>query len=205
MARNVFLSFLGANRYVPCQYFPENEPHRKVETVAYVQEALLRLFAADFSPADSCYFFLTDLARQTNWRSNGQFNPKTKRYNAPNIGLHRRLSQLRNEGVLQAKVIPHRIPDGFSSAEVWEIFQTVFDCLRPGDRITLDITHAFRSLPMLGMALVGYAKALKNIEVERICYGAFEKLGPAPEVLKMPLAERNAPILNLQDFSVLQD
>lgn len=205
MPRTIFLSFLGTNNYVNCNYFPEGKPEQMVENVQYVQEALLKILGADLSEQDSCYFFLTSLAHKCNWLNNGQFNPKTKRYNAPNIGLRQRLQEMKQQGTLKAKVFPKRIPEGFSTEEIWTIFEEVFSCLKKGDRIIIDITHAFRSLPMLGMVLISYAKALRGIEVQGIFYGAFEKLGPASEVRQLPLNQRNAPILDLTTFSELQD
>ncbi|MCB9282939.1 MAG: TIGR02221 family CRISPR-associated protein [Lewinellaceae bacterium] len=203
--RTIFLSFLGTNNYIHCNYFPEGKPDQTVGNVQYVQEALLKILAADLSEQDRCYFFLTDLARKCNWLNNGQFNPKDKKYNAPNIGLRQRVLEMKQQGLLKAKVLPKRIPEGFSTEEIWTIFEEVFSCLKKGDRIIVDITHAFRSLPMLGMVLISYAKALREIEVEAIFYGAFEKLGPAAEVRKLPVEQRNAPILNLISFSELQD
>jgi len=205
MPRNLFLSFPGTNNYVECNYHPEGKPEEKIENVKYVQEALIQLYCQDFGSEDALYFFLTADSRSRNWENDGQFNKETKQYNLPNRGLAERLEGLRDKGLIRAAVNPVSIPEGFSTEQVWDIFQTVYDCLQPGDRVILDITHAFRSLPMLGMALIHYAKALKQIEVAGIYYGAFEKLGPAPVVAKWPLEERNAPILNLQSFSELQD
>jgi hypothetical protein len=60
---------------------------------------------------------------------------------------------------------------------------------------------------MLGIVLLQYAKFLKKIQVKGIYYGAFEKLGTASEVeKKYPYPkDRIAPVLNLTNFSVLQD
>lgn len=199
--RNVFLSFLGTNAYITCNYFPEGEPERAVRDVRYIQQALIELYCQDFGPEDRIFIFTTQDAHQRNWLDNGLYNSATNAYNLPNQGLE---SVLQHMGLTPTfAAVP--IAEGFSEAEIWQVFQTVYDVLEPGDRVLFDITHAFRMLPMLGMSLIQYAKALKNIEVRAVHYGAFEKLGPAPEVKQKPLSERNAPILNLRAFSDLQD
>lgn len=199
--RNIFLSFLGTNNYIPCNYYPEHEAERIVENVSYVQQALIKLYCQDFTASDRIVVFTTRDAKRMNWVDNGQFNPVSKDYNLPNKGL---------ESVLQSMNLAPSfeqidIVEGFSEAEIWSIFQTVYEVLEPGDKVIFDITHAFRSLPMLGMSLIHYAKAMKNIEVVGVYYGAFEKLGQANAVRNLPLTERNAPILNLKAFSDLQD
>jgi CRISPR-associated Csx2 family protein len=205
MPRKVFLSFLGTNNYLECNYYIEADEQLKAPGVKYVQEALLQLYARDFGETDDCYFFLTQAAERQNWQDNGQYNPKTSQYDLPNEGLQTRLAKLREAGDLHAQVHPVSIPDGFSEKEVWEIFSRVFGCLEEGDEVILDITHAFRSLPMLGMVLIHYGKALRNIQVRGIYYGAFEKLGPASVVRNWDLSDRNAPILDLNSLAELQE
>lgn len=79
--------------------------------------------------------------------------------------------------------------------------------MEEGDEVYFDITHGFRSLPMLGMVLMNYAKALKGIKVKAITYGAFDALGsrfnieeriPDPE-------QRIVPLLDLTGFHELQE
>ncbi len=202
MQRKLFLSFLGTNNYVECNYYDEEDPSNRVEGVKYVQEALTQMYCKEiFGPEDCYYLFLTTKARQMNWEDNGQWNNKTSCNDLPNEGLSGRLAQLN----LPGEIKDIEIPEGFSSEEIWEIFERVFSCMQEGDEVFFDITHAFRSLPLLGMVLLNYSKALKKIQVKGIFYGAFEKLGPASEVKKMPMETRNAPVLNLLSVSELQD
>ncbi|GAB4407745.1 MAG: hypothetical protein OHK0039_10340 [Bacteroidia bacterium] len=199
--RNIFLSFLGTNNYIPCNYHPEHEEERVVEHVSYVQQALISLYCQHFTTADRIVVFTTRDAKRINWEDNGQYNPISKAYDLPNQGLKSILHSMRLAPAFEQV----DIVEGFSEAEIWAIFQTVYEVLEPGDKVVFDITHAFRSLPMLGMSLIHYAKAMKNIEVAGVYYGAFEKLGPAHIVRTLPIDERNAPILNLKAFSDLQD
>lgn len=99
------------------------------------------------------------------------------------------------------------IPQGFDEQEIWDIFKIVFDELKENDEVILDTTHSFRSIPMLGITLIQYAKFIKQITVKGIYYGAFANLGLPKEIVeKYPNPEdRIAPILDLTSFSVLQD
>lgn len=204
MARKVFISFLGTNNYVECNYYLEEDGNKNIKNVKYIQEALLKLHQTALGAEDICYFFLTKDAKRQNWENNQQYNPQSKKYNLPNEGLKSRLNKLSHSG-FEAKIKDVEIPEGYSTNEIWIIFQKVFSKLERGDEIYLDITHAFRSIPMLGLVLLNYSKVVSKASVKGIYYGAFEKLGFANEVKKIPIDNRNAPILNLTSFSLLQD
>ncbi len=47
----------------------------------------------------------------------------------------------------------------------------LMDTLEPGDRVTLDITHAYRHLPVLVAFMLTGLRWLRDVEVERIWYG----------------------------------
>ncbi|MFH0822535.1 MAG: TIGR02221 family CRISPR-associated protein, partial [Pseudomonadota bacterium] len=87
----------------------------------------------------------------------------------------------------------------------WEIFEALFHNLHKDDRVVFDITHAFRSIPMLALVVLRYAKVLKGVRLKKILYGAFESLGPVHVVRELPLDNRNAPILDLTPFDRLLD
>ena len=201
MPRKILISFLGTNNYLPCNYYDEEDgQQRKVESVRFVQQAISQLYCTGFTPDDVAYFFVTKEANAKNWIDNGHLDFKTKEPIEVE-GLDNCLKK--QNQAHQIKCV--EISEGFSTADIWEIFQTIFSKIQEDDEVYFDITHAFRSLPMLGMVLINYAKVLRNITVKGIYYGAFEKLGPAPEVSKTPIAARNAPILNLVSFSELQE
>lgn len=183
MARKVFISFLGTNQYLECNYYSSDG--RVEENLKYVQEASIKHFCSDF---DAYIFFLTKDAKEKNW--------------VGEAGLESRLSSVT---VNNGEIISQDIPNGFNINQIWEIFQIVFDQIQMNDVLVLDITHAFRSLPMLGMVLINYLKATKNVKIQGIYYGAFEALGPMHIVKEMPLKDRNVEILDLIGFSLLQD
>ncbi|RMH35739.1 MAG: TIGR02221 family CRISPR-associated protein [Acidobacteria bacterium] len=66
------------------------------------------------------------------------------------------------------------IPEGRSEAELWTIFERVASSVQEGDTVLLDITHAFRSIPMIVFAVAAYLRRAKGVTIECIVYGAFE-------------------------------
>lgn len=203
MGRKVFISFLGTNNYVPCNYFVETDSKLKVSSVKYIQEAIIKLFCADFRQNDIIFTFTTVLAHQMNYLDDGQWNNNSQQYDLPNTGL-----QTVYKNILGTLNSPQyqslSIREGFSEKEIWEIFETVSNVIENDDELILDITHAFRFLPMLGVTLIDFLKVTKNITVQGVYYGAFEKLGVQAKVLNMLIEERNAPIINLLPLIELQ-
>lgn len=179
----VFISFLGTNSYLECNYYYGD---KKINNVKYIQEALINIFCSKFKERDRLLFFLTKDAKANNWDNED--------------GLYNRLKQLD----LPVSVNAIDIEEGNSESSIWKIFETIFEALEQQDEVYFDITHGFRSLPMLGIVLMNYARFLKRIKVKGIYYGAFETLGPVYKIKEMDLSDRNAPIFNLTDFDNLQ-
>lgn len=66
------------------------------------------------------------------------------------------------------------IPYARDEAEQVGILLGLADALAPNETITLDVTHAFRHLPMLALVAARYLKHVRQVEVENIYYGALE-------------------------------
>jgi CRISPR-associated Csx2 family protein len=186
----VYLSFLGTNCYLDCIYHYNN---RYMPLARFVQEATLELFCSEWQETDRIMIFTTALALKKNWLDGGQGDNRK--------GLGRCIQDLN----LRAKIERIDIPDGHDERQIWQIFEAVLNRLSPGDEIVFDITHAFRSIPMLAVVVLNYAKVLKGIRLGGIYYGAFESLGPIQLVKKKAPEDRKAPILNLTAFDRLLD
>jgi CRISPR-associated DxTHG motif protein len=106
---------------------------------------------------------------------------------------------------LPASIQNVHIPGGKTEGEIWKIFDKTFHEMNEGDEVVLDITHAFRSIPLLANAVLNYAKVLKGISIAGIYYGAFEVLGNPAEVKRWSLDQRRVPIFDLTAFDVLHD
>lgn len=190
MSRNVFISILGTGYYNKTKYYCEDK-NDAIET-HFVQEAMLKNYSEKFSENDKAFIFLTKDAKETNWISPAQKDNKYVKEGKSSTytGLKEILEKLN----LPFDFEDVDIKDGNTEVEIWKIFIKVFEVLKSGDKVYFDITHAFRSLPMLVMVLINYAKFLKNIEVKSITYGNYEGR-----------EDNYSPILNLTSFSKLQD
>ena len=195
--RNVFISFLGTNDYLPCNYmFKGFDP---VQNVRFVQEACIARWCEQWSADDRIFICVTEESCVKNWLDSGH---KDREGNAQiQQGLKTRLETLQ----LAAPIEKVMIPAGRSEEEIWAIFEQVFGLLDEGDNLALDITHAFRSLPMLAMVILSYAKVMRRISVRAISYGAMEVLGKIEDVRKMPVEKRDVPVFDLLPFDRLQD
>ncbi|EFO79698.1 CRISPR-associated protein, TM1812 family [Oscillochloris trichoides DG-6] len=78
----------------------------------------------------------------------------------------------RVEGILP--VFPVDIPSGRSEEELWAIFAAIAGVIEDDDTIIIDITNAFRSIPMMALLAAAFVRVVRKATVERIIYGAFE-------------------------------
>ena len=150
----IYISFLGTGNYSECEYVFNDRPIK----TRFIQQALIELFCNDFTGGDRLCFFLTGEARAKNWET----------------GNERGLKDIIASLGLPAEIVTVDIPDGKSEKEIWKIFNALYETLNENDSVILDITHGFRSLPMLGFVSLYYARHLKNVTVEDIYYGAFD-------------------------------
>ena len=184
--RHIFLAMLGTSKYIPCHYKIGNFIS---EITPFVEEALINFFCKDWDKNDLICIFCTKEAETKNWCDNGNFDE----------GLYSRLKKLN----LKASIKKVSIPEGKSEDEVMEIFTTMVNQLSKGDKVILDITHSFRSIPFLSSAVLNYSKVIKEIQVEGIYYGAMEAVGSPDEVKKIAEEERIIPIFDLTPFDYL--
>ncbi len=174
-----FISFLGTNNYLECNYFFGDE---KVEKVKFIQTAVIKIFCNDFDKNDRITIFVTEKAKD--------FNQNKLR------------NELKLHNINKVKFVD--IPSGNNEEELWELFDVVYKNLQENGDIIFDITHSFRYIPMLSMVLLNYASFLKDINLDGIYYGAFETLGSLNEAKEIPIEKRNAPIFDLTPLSMIQ-
>ena len=180
--RNVFISFLGTSPYSGSRYISEDP---KIDrSTRFVQVATLESVADQFGKNDQVYIFTTTESLK-NWDDQPmKGDPST---------VDEKLKSEIFELNIGCNIDNVMVPDGKSQDEVWDIFTIIFDKLAPRDNLFFDITHGFRSLPLLALPLINYAKLLKSVTVSGIFYGAYDR-----NVWK-------SSVWNLTDFSKLQD
>jgi len=97
-------------------------------------------------------------------------------------------------GALLEKV---SIPSGKSEKELWDIFDCLADRVQSSDEVILDVTHAFRSLPLFSFGVAVYLRRVyDDISVSRIVYGAYE----ARKENRSPVFDLT-PLLDLMDWT----
>ncbi|SHK20539.1 CRISPR-associated protein, TM1812 family [Anaerobranca californiensis DSM 14826] len=164
-----FLSFLGTGNYNDCCYYYGS---KKVNT-KYVQRALLDIFCQDWEADDETIIFLTNEAKEKHWDPNLKEELLSQNY--------------------PFKIVEKNISIGKNIEEIWDIFKKLLEVLEEKDEVIFDITHAFRSIPMLGLVVLNFAKATKNIKLSGIYYGAYESRN----------SDNEAPIFDLTEFDKL--
>lgn len=88
------------------------------------------------------------------------------------------------------------IPEGKSEQELWDVFQQCSEKIGEGDTILLDVTHAFRSLPLILFGIAAYLRRTKSVTIQGIVYGAYEA---------RDLSENRSPIFDLTPLLDLLD
>jgi len=184
---NLYLSFLGTNDYLEAIYHFNDQ---KKQT-RFIQEATVGFLCQDWTDEDKIIIFNTADAKKNNWFDGGFANSSK--------GLKSCLEALS----LKPTIHGIDIPTGATESEIWSIFNIVLNQIKENDVVVFDITHAFRSIPMLAIVILNYAKVIKKIHLSGIYYGAFETICPAPLVKEKPIEQRLAPVFNLTAFDEL--
>lgn len=75
---------------------------------------------------------------------------------------------------------PVDIPEGHKVEDLWVIFGELTKHLKEKDEVIFDITHSFRTLPLLSFLAASYLRVAKNVTIKGIYYGAWEARKPQP-------------------------
>lgn len=189
-SRKVFISILGTGNYKPCSY--RQDDFTSTET-RFIQEATLDFLRArsEWSPTDAAYIFLTPTARTSNWQAK-PVDKDGKSKGIDYIGLEPTLNQMD----LPFRPKPVDISEEGDEEAIWSVFRSIYDQIREGDQLYIDITHSFRYLPMLLLVLTNYAKELKGAEVVSITYGNWEVKTEIKQLVDL------GALIELQDWTV---
>ena len=186
------LTFLGAGRYETVTYVWNDADGEKAYTTHLFPEAAANIFQPDrvvvcVTPAARAY--KPPLGERCSVC--GQVLPEPKETRTYLEGLQERLGTLR--------LVPLDIPEGRSESELWVIFDRIAGIVRDREELVLDVTHAFRSLPLLVFGVAAYLRRVKNVVVRRIIYGAYEARTLHEEHNRAPVFDLT-PLLGLMDW-----
>ena len=101
-------------------------------------------------------------------------------------------TQLKNK--LQLEDIT--VPSGESEKDLWDMFDRIVESIPPESQIVVDVTHGFRSMPILILAICVYLKTILKVQVSQIVYGAFDARNKETNV---------TPVFDLTPFLFLLD
>ncbi len=91
---------------------------------------------------------------------------------------------------------PVDIPEGMKEAELWEIFEKIGQVLQANDSVIADITHGFRSIPVVMVTALQYYRLNKPLSSLNVYYSAFLPSRPP---------EETTPIISLDMILALAD
>ncbi len=103
------------------------------------------------------------------------------------------------QAVGQRSLIPVPIPSVQSEAEVWQIFDAVVTAVEPEMQVIFDITHAFRSIPLLVLLAAAFLQKARQVNIQGVYYGAFEANRQAPPIVDL------TPAIKLLDWLTATD
>ncbi len=219
------LTFLGAIPYELTRYYFEGQRDTASEPTPYVQEAILQHLSQIDERIDQVLVFATKDAQANNYtRRIERFDRENNSpvYSELEPGLEKRLASLKQAGVI-GDYSCTTIPNGNTEEEILRIFQILYEqvsALPEGSDIVFDLTYGFRSLPMLCMLLLHYARTLHSRRVSHVFYGNYEVGRHEKEERLRALREQNtspeiieeekkkppcSPVLELRVFADLQE
>jgi len=194
------ITFLGTNPYLECNYYFE-DPIKEFYLTRFVQISIIRSIIDKFNDNSEILFLTTAAAKEQNWEDIKFENGEIRK------GLKSELERLKNYLENKNKKLPKYhlvdIPEGKSESELWDIFNIITKIVDEDDEIYFDITHSFRSLPMLALVVLNYLRVIKGITIKQIFYGAFETIGRIKDAEKLAPENRHVPIFDLTPFENL--
>jgi len=158
MSRKVYMSFLGLG-----QYDQEKKKYGYRETVyeldgrrsdptCFVQVAEQMLLGWD--RFDVLYIIATSASRDMHFDA-----------------LCRELEREDCRGDVELIVLD----EDMSNAGQWRWFEEIFRVVRDGDELCIDLTHGYRSVPVVFSTAINFLQKTRNIRLAHVFYGAYEK------------------------------
>jgi hypothetical protein len=160
------IATLGMGAYSPADYYLESDPLRTCRT-CYSPAATAELAG----PVKEAILLLTREAEAKHWHSIRE--------------------ELEGKGVAPQKI---EIPLGHTEEEIGRIFSLLNRSIEKGSELVIDITYAFRHLPVLMLASLAYLKGEREVRIRGIYYGAWEAR-----------SDDRVPVFDLTPFFTLTD
>ena len=195
------LSVLGTTLYEPVLYQGKKS---SMET-EFIQMAVINEYKEELKNGGKVTIFVTDKSRELNYED--------RIYTSQNQAFASRWISAKRADVIEGtqkkgfktmieeqfpdiaeRVECVKLPDMKTEDEIWEVFDTIYSCIDEQDELVFDITHSFRSIPMLAVTVINYAKVLKKCKLKGVYYGAYEGAQDDGTI-------KTAPIIDLTVFN----
>ncbi len=154
--RRVYLSFLGlgqfdneTGRYAYKKAVYELDD-RKAKETCFVQVAEQELLG------DAYFDWLYIAATEASYEMHGSF-------------LKKQLSSCR--GTVKFIILD----EDMSEKGQWKWFEEIAKIIQEGDLLTVDLTHGYRSIPVIFSTAINFLQKIKKVRLEHVFYGAYEK------------------------------
>lgn len=184
-----FMAVLGTSLYEPVIYrmpWEKGEDEAKIlekREHEFVQLAFLEGMREELKNGARATIFVTKGSKSSNWEDRKytgreidnppKWIPKEKNIeHLMKTGLKTQIHELFGEDAEQIEMV--EIPDGKSGEEIKGIFKIIYDCIGEDEKLIFDVTHSFRSIPMIAISVLNYAKVLKKCVIGGVYYGAYE-------------------------------
>ena len=177
MGRNIYISFLGAGAYQLARYEWNGV---LADDTRYVQAAELSLLGA--TKFDVIHILATTKAEDRHFASLKESLPVE----------------------IRDRVAIARIGEDMSEEGQWTWFETLLGIVQPGDVLTIDLTHGFRSMPLVAATALNFLRKARGVKIEHLLYGAFEARSEGnlgAEALEI----RETPIVELAGFLAVDE
>lgn len=147
MGRKVFLSFLGIGPKDGYNKVVYSINGQKLSETHFVQAAEIEYHGQDFF--DKIIIACTKTSKDKYFKQ---------------------LSDALNENAEEIE-----ISENLDPASQWEGFEKIIGKFLPNDELYLDLTHGFRSVPIMFSIAVNFLQQIKNIELKAAYYGAHDQ------------------------------
>jgi len=85
------------------------------------------------------------------------------------------------------------IEEDMSSEGQWKWFETILAHIDHGDRLTVDLTHGYRSMPIVFSTAINFLQKARNVTLDALYYAAYEQNRDQP------------PIVDMKDFCIVNE
>lgn len=194
------ISFVGTGNYQDCIY--TRGDGFKSQPTKYIQTALFEMLEYEKENIDQVYIFITDEAKRKHYDDVEMQDGSLKK------GLYSIWKEMFPKH--KNKLKPIHISSDQSEKGQWELFENIYEVIEKDDEIYFDITHSFRSVPMIALLVANFAKIIKGAKINRLFYGNFEVLFDLANSLDknledIELEKKKAPIVDITSMLNLMD